>query len=102
MLKIDVFILKKREYDQQAFERKQSDNLDAENPEKPFFLAAPEDIILNKLEWYLDGGKVSQRQWDDVMGVLKLQSDKLNMQYLQAWAKKLGINDLLEKALQSL
>jgi hypothetical protein len=102
MLKIDVFILKKREYDQQAFERKQSDNLDAENPEKPFFLAAPEDIILNKLEWYLDGGKVSQRQWDDVMGVLKVQSDKLNMQYLQAWAKKLGINDLLEKALQSL
>ncbi len=98
MLKVDVFVLKKREYDQQAFERKLKDHLDAENPETTFFLAAPEDIVLNKLEWYGSGGEVSQRQWDDVIGVLRVQSDKLNVQYLQSWAKKLGINSLLEKA----
>ena len=100
MLKVDVFVLKKRDYDQQAFERKLKDHLDAENPETTFFLAAPEDIVLNKLEWYLAGGEVSRRQWEDVIGVLRVQSDKINLQYLQTWAKKLGINGHLEKAIK--
>jgi hypothetical protein len=98
MIKVDVFILKKRDYDQQAFERKQEDYLDDENQEKIFFLAAPEDIVLNKLEWYMAGDKVSERQWNDVIGVLKVQAEKLNKQYLLVWAKKLGLQMLLEKA----
>ena len=100
MLKVDVFILKFREYDRQAFERKIEDVLDAENPDKTFFLAAPEDIILNKLEWYLAGGEVSQRQWGDILGVMKVQANKLNLPYLSGWATKIGVNELFEKALK--
>ena len=100
MIKVDVFILKKRDYDQQAFERKLEDHLDDEDQELPFFLAAPEDVILNKLEWYKAGDGVSERQWNDVIGVLKVQDKKLNIQYLSDWAKKLGVQDLLEKALK--
>ena len=43
-------------------------------PEREFYLASPEDIILNNLEWYRQGGEVSERQWTDVLGVLKVQS----------------------------
>jgi len=100
ILKIDVFILKKREYDQQAFERKQEDHLDDENKEKSFFLASPEDVILNKLEWFKAGDGVSERQWNDVIGVMMVQADKLNKQYLINWADKLGLSDLLGKALK--
>lgn len=100
MLKVDVFILKKREYDRQAFERRLEDHLDDEDPESRFFLGSPEDIILNKLEWYLAGGQVSERQWGDVIGVLKVQSDKINREYMKYWAGNLGVTILLEKALK--
>lgn len=98
IMKVDIFILKKRDYDQQAFNRKMEDPLDAENSEAKFFLAAPEDIILNKLEWYQAGGRVSGRQWGDVIGVLKVQADKINRDYLKHWANELGLTALLEKA----
>jgi hypothetical protein len=100
MLKIDVFVLKKREYDQQAFERKIEDHLDEEEQNRSFFLASPEDVIINKLEWYKAGDGISERQWNDVVGVMMVQGDRLDKQYLLSWAEKLGLSDLLEKALK--
>jgi hypothetical protein len=100
MIKVDVFILKNREYDHQAFERKQENYLDDENQEKIFYLAAPEDVVIYKLEWFKAGDELSERQWNDVIGVLKVQAERLNMPYLLDWAKKLGLHALLEKALK--
>ena len=74
MTKIDIFILKDRLFDLQVFERISSSGLENSLPEREFYLASPEDIILNKLEWYRQGGEVSERQWTDVLGVLKVQS----------------------------
>jgi hypothetical protein len=65
-------------------------------------LAAPEDIILNKLEWFRLGGEVSDRQWGDILGVMRVQGESLDMKYLRAWAKKLALSDLLEKALSQI
>ena len=98
MFKIDVFLLKQRPYDQEAFQRKRKDQL-SEKMETTIFLASPEDIILSKLEWYKAGNFVSERQWQDVLSVLKIQKDHLDMTYLKKWAQHLDILDLLEKAL---
>jgi hypothetical protein len=92
-LKIDVFILKSSPYAQQAFQRRRKDLLDAEQGLE-LFLASPEDIILSKLEWFRMGGGVSERQWTDVMGVLKVQQGHLDMPYLRRWAEELGLTDL--------
>ena len=46
------------------------------------------------------GGEVSDRQWGDVLGVLKLRGTALELQYLRHWAAVLDINDLLERALE--
>jgi len=59
----------------------------------------PEGTILNKLEWYRMGGEVSDRQWNDILGVLKVQGTHLDMAYLQRWAANLKVTDLLERAL---
>ena len=66
-----------------------------EPSEQELYLASAEDIILSKLHRYLRGGCVSERQWDDVKGVLKVQGNRLNYSYLKIAAKKRGVNELL-------
>ncbi|MFA5804785.1 MAG: hypothetical protein WC879_09070 [Melioribacteraceae bacterium] len=99
MMKIDVFILIDKPYPQKAFERKRIDTLDDEADSIKMYLCSPEDIILNKLEWYKAGNQVSERQWLDVLGVIKVQGDSLELEYIKLWAKELNVLDLLEKAL---
>jgi hypothetical protein len=65
--------------------------------EASIWLCSTEDIILQKLVW----GKASQseKQWRDVLGVLKVQCDNLDYSYLTDWADTLGILNLLTEAL---
>jgi hypothetical protein len=60
--------------------------------------ASPEDTLLHKLVWFRLGGGVSERQWRDASGVLRIQGDSLDSAYLDTWAGRLGVRDLLEKA----
>ena len=98
MMKVDIFILKPRSFDQQAFQRKREDTLDDADP-MSFFLGAPEDILLNKLEWYHLGNRISERQWGDIIGILEIQRDQLDIAYLKDWANELELKELLERAL---
>lgn len=98
MMKVDVFILGGRPFDRAAFARVITEYL-GDDRERSLPLTTPEDIVIHKLDWYRAGGGVSQRQWSDVIGVLKLQGDALDRQHLAHWARELGITDLLEQAL---
>jgi hypothetical protein len=101
MLKIDVFALSARPYDRQAFTRVVESPLDADDEDlKAVCFVSPEDIVLKKLEWYRLGNEVSERQWGDVLGVMKVQAGELDLAYLDPWARELGLSDLLEKALR--
>lgn len=97
-LKIDVFILTDRLYPRNTMRRRRQDVLSEE--QRAAFFCSAEDIILLKLQWYESGGRMSERQWLDVLGVIKVQRDSLDKEYLQHWAKELGLSDLLEKAFQ--
>jgi hypothetical protein len=97
LFKVDVFPLKGRSFDRQAFSRR-SLRVVSEEPLRQLYFPAPEDVILVKLEWYKAGGEISERQWKDVLGVLKVQGSQLDMAYLSKWAKELNISDLLKKA----
>jgi hypothetical protein len=44
------------------------------------------------------GEKVSERQWYDLIGVIKVQSTLLDKEYLKRWATTLNLMDLLVKA----
>ncbi len=98
MLKVDVFILKGRSYDQVAFGRSRKDTIVESENARRFALASPEDLILNKLEWYRQGGEVSERQWRDVVGIFKVQRQELDADYLRRWAADLGLAELLQRA----
>ncbi len=71
--------------------------MDEEQSSAEFYLVSPEDIILNKLDWYRLGGGVSERQWNDVIGVIKVQENSLDKEYLRHWASEMRIGDLLER-----
>ena len=94
MLKIDVFVLKGTPYAQEAFQRRRKNLLDEERNVE-LFLASPEDIILSKLDWFRMGGGVSERQW---LGVMKVQREWLDMDYLHHWASELALSDMLAQA----
>jgi hypothetical protein len=97
VLKIDVFIYKDDPYQRNAIQRKLKDTLE-ENSDTTFYFSSPEDIIINKLIWYKMGGEISDRQWLDVIGVIKVQGESLDKSYLKDWSQKLQILELLNKA----
>ncbi len=101
MMKIDVFLIKDNPYEKKAFTRRRRDVLDEERPNHLFYISSPEDIILKKLEWYRKGDMISERQWNDVLGVLKVQRDNLDIDYLVYWASELDLSELMEKAFKT-
>ena len=98
MIKIDVFIFKDEPYQNEVLQRKRMDSIEEGETSGKFYFSSPEDIILNKLQWYEIGGRVSERQWLDIIGVIKIQGNLLDADYLQHWAKELHLLELLEKA----
>ncbi len=98
VLKIDVFIYKDEPYQRNVFQRKLKDTLEEDSGDTAFYFSSPEDTIINKLIWYKLGGEVSERQWLDVIGVIKVQGNSLDKSYLKDWSQKIQILGLLEKA----
>ena len=61
------------------------------------WVQSPEDTILAKLFWV----KISpsERQMQDVTGIVKVQGDALDRTYLRQWANRLDIEQLLIRVL---
>ncbi|MFH1562932.1 MAG: hypothetical protein ABIF11_05890 [Nitrospirota bacterium] len=99
MFKVDIFVAGNHPYIQEQFKRRGKETI-IRNPEKIAYVSTPEDTILSKLDWFRKGGGVSDRQWADVLGVIKLQGKRLDMDYLHDWANKLNLGDLFRKGLE--
>jgi hypothetical protein len=97
MLKVDVFAARRDPFHLMQMRRRLLQPITPDGL-TTFFVASPEDTILAKLQWYRDGGGASDRQWNDVLGVLKVQGPALDRAYLAEWARELGLSDLLHKA----
>jgi hypothetical protein len=81
----------------QAMTRAQTIPLRPASPEG-LQAATPEDVILQHLVWYRQGGECAERTWLDVRELLQVQAAGLDRGYLQRWAPPLGIADLLAEA----
>ncbi len=68
--------------------------------ESELFVASAEDTILEKLRWYELGNRVSERQWRDVQGILRVKRHSLDRDYLKSRAIQTNLLDLLSTALR--
>ena len=68
----------------------------------PAPFVTPEDILLAKLHWFRLGGESSEVQWRDIQGIIRGRGDTLDRTYLKRSATKIGVTDLLDKALADL
>lgn len=59
-------------------------------------VSAPEDTILMKLHWAQQAGG-SEKQVTDALRVFELQASTLDVAYLEEWADRLGVGDLLSR-----
>jgi hypothetical protein len=86
--KADLIVRKNRPFSQTEFKRR----IRVKLLDQVFDIAAPEDVILSKLEWSKLGE--SERQWNDALQVARTQKEHLDLAYLEKWAGELGVADL--------
>jgi hypothetical protein len=97
VMKVDLFAVGSTPYDETEFARRRS--VPVRSSGETLVLKSPEDTVLRKLLWYRAGGEVSDRQWRDVVEVLRVNRGELDSAYLANWAKRLGTTDMLVRAL---
>lgn len=88
--KIDVYILGGKPFERAEFERRQPLTTEGQT----LWVATPEDLIISKLDWYRMGGRISERQWRDVVGLLQLHRERLDRVYLEQWVTRLDLVEL--------
>ena len=97
--KIDLFILGGTALDEEQMNRRLRLKV-ASNPDRYIYTYTPEDILLQKLRWFRLGNEVSERQWRDVLGIIRTQGVRLDEAMLRRGAETLGVTDLLDRALR--
>jgi hypothetical protein len=97
--KVDLFVQTSRPFEAGLLDRARSERL-REDDADPVKLVSPEDCVLLKLEWYKKGSGLSDRQWQDVLGVLRVQQPDIDLEYMRRWAAELKVADLLDEALR--
>lgn len=99
-IKLDLFVRGNSAFDREEFARAQLVALPGFE-DRLVRVKSAEDTLLRKLRWYQDGGRVSERQWNDVLGVARVQRERLDRGYLERWARELEVADLLDRVLQA-
>jgi hypothetical protein len=96
LTKIDLFGVGPTPYDEIEFARRSP--MVVREPDVRLVVKSPEDTVLRKLWWFRKGGEVSERQWRDVVQVLRFSGAAMDTGYLARWADELGVADLLARA----
>jgi hypothetical protein len=95
--KADVFVARDDEPTHSQFSRSRAYAIGTEGAGE-LVVASPEDVVAQKLHWFALGDRVSERQWIDALGVIKVTGSRLDWEYLRSVCALLGVGELLEEA----
>ena len=97
MVKVDIFVPTETGLDESKWKRIRREVLDPESGQE-LCITSPEDIVLQKLDWFRRGGEVSDNSWRDVTSLLRIQGERLDDEYLESWAARMELSELLVRA----
>ena len=86
--RIELFRLTDQPFDQSRFSRRRKVALGGDE----VWIPTPEDVILQKLTWS------RPKDQEDVLGVIAVNHETLDREYLDQWAKQLGLSEELAAA----
>jgi len=98
-LKVDVFVLGDGLLDRMQIERRVSVSIPGLL--SPIWVTSPEDQVLRKLDWFRRGGRASDRQWRDVVTILRVRGDAIGRDYLEDVAQRVELRALLDDAMRA-
>jgi hypothetical protein len=96
-IKVDLFIAGGTPLDELQLRRRRTIDL---GEGRTISVHPPEDILLQKLRWYRDGGETSDRQWRDIVSIVRVQGQRLDRDSRRLTAPILSVTSLLERALE--
>jgi hypothetical protein len=85
--KVDFIIAEDSEYGREAMARRKA----IEIAGAAVFVASAEDVLIAKLRWAKISG--SERQLQDVAGIITTQADNLDVAYVESWVRTLGLEE---------
>jgi hypothetical protein len=85
-LKVDLILRQDREFSVREFERRETHEVEGMR----LTLATPEDVLIAKLEWAKMGD--SERQLQDVAGIIRMQRATLDFRYVEEWVETLELH----------
>ncbi len=88
--KVDFWVRRDEPYAREDFQRRRRVTMFG----RQVWVNSPEDAILNKLRWYKISS-VLDRQLQDALEVYEIQEPDLDQAYLDKWANRLEVTDLL-------
>jgi len=87
--KVDLTVRKDRPFSVMEFGRRRRAEIDG----VATFVTTGEDAVLSKLEWQRDSAPATQRR--DVVEMLRANVGRLDHEYLNLWASRLDVGELL-------
>jgi hypothetical protein len=97
MFKADIFLPREDAWSREEMNRARTESIPLAETNRAVRFSSPEDTILHKLLWYRLGGEISDQQWGDILGILKIQGSSIDFAYLESYAGMLNIADLLAR-----
>lgn len=98
LLKVNIHTCQLDTFTTRVYRRAKTYSLVQEG--KAFSIASPEDILLTQLMEYQKSGEVADDQWNEILGVLKVQDECLALDYLKQWSTIFTVDGLLYKAFE--
>jgi hypothetical protein len=92
-MKVDFWLLRPEPFEREMFSRRTEASLFGEKA----WVSTAEDVILHKLYW--NDITPSERQLGDAAGIVAVQGERLDRQYMAAWARELGLETNLHRLL---
>ena len=93
---IELFLLSEDPHDQERFLRRRTVKL----MDRQTFVLTAEDTVITKLRWSRHGNRT--KDIEDVRGVIAVQSDRIQWDYVETWCERHDTRDLLDEIRRSI